>query len=392
MARDVSDRLPRLVIASRGVRQLQEGFPWVWASFVRAPTPDPPAGVVGLTDERGNWLGQGFYNPTSTIRVRFLAATKRPLDDRWLRRQLTEAVTLRDGPLGLFGVSCRLVHSESDRLPGIVFDRIGNALVLQTLCAGADTWIERLYTAAMDIFRPQAFFLKNTARSRFMEGLEIQQRQLSGPPGPVVYQENGIEYVTDLLEDQKTGAFLDQRDNHRLMGQLAFGKALDLFCYHGGFSLPMAKAGATVTAVDASAAAIARLQENAARNHLHVNTVLSDAFDFLGNLSETERYDTIVCDPPALCPRAEDRKNALAAYRRLAAGCFAHLKSDGWLLFCSCSAHISPDALRFVLTRGAHDVGRTFCVHKQVQAGCDHPYHPLIPESAYLKGFLVRAN
>ena len=188
MARDVSDRLPRLVIASRGVSQLREGFPWVWASFVRTPAPEPPAGVVGLTDERGNWLGQGFYNPASTIRVRFLAATTRPLDDRWVARQLSAAAALRDGPLGLSGASCRLVHSESDRLPGIVLDRIGNALVLQTLCAGADTWIERLHAAAMEIFRPQAFFLKNTARSRIAEGLEIQQRQLSGPPGPTVYQ------------------------------------------------------------------------------------------------------------------------------------------------------------------------------------------------------------
>lgn len=392
MARDVSARLPHLVIAPRGVRQLREGFPWVWASFVRPPDPEPPAGVAGLVDAQGSWLGQGFYNPSSTIRVRFLAATARPLDERWLSRQLAAAAALRDGPLGLAGASCRLVHSESDRLPGIVLDRIGDALVLQTLCAGADTWIERIHDTATELFRPRAFFLKNTARSRAAEGLPPKQIQLSGEPGPVLYREDGIEFIADLLADQKTGAFLDQRDNHRLMGRVARGRALDLFCYHGGFALPMARAGAEVTAVDASAAAIERLQENAARNRLRVQALTADAFAFLENAGETERYDTIVCDPPALCPRAEDRKNALSAYRRLAAGCFAHLKNDGFLLFCSCSAHISPEALLDTLARGARDADRTFCVHRQVQAGPDHPHHPLIPESAYLKGFLVRAN
>ncbi len=392
MARDVSDQLPRVAIAPRGARLLQEGFPWVWAAHVRAAEPAPPAGVVGLENDRGEWLGQGFHNPASTIRIRFLAATTRPLDDRWLERQLHQAAALRDGPLGLAKASCRLVHSESDRLPGIVLDRIGDALVLQTLCAGADTWIERIHRLSVELFRPRAFYLKNTARSRAAEGLAAEQRQLSGTPGPVIYDEDGIEFVTDLLADQKTGAFLDQRDNHRLMGRVARGRALDLFCYHGGFSLAMARAGADVTAVDASAAAIARLQENARRNRLSVNALTADAFDFLDHAGEAERYDTIVCDPPALCPRAEDRRNALAAYRRLAAGCFSHLKADGFLLFCSCSAHISPEALLDALARGAREAGRTFCVHRSVQAGPDHPYHPLIPESAYLKGFLVRAN
>ncbi|PKN24797.1 MAG: class I SAM-dependent rRNA methyltransferase [Deltaproteobacteria bacterium HGW-Deltaproteobacteria-22] len=396
MAHDVSDSLISIRIASRGVARLRNGLPWVWADDVQAPSPSLPAGVVGLRSPRGEWLGQGFYNPASTIRVRFLAATTRPLDEKWLLRQLSEAAQLRNGPLGLAEASCRLVHSESDHLPGVVLDRIGDALVLQTLCAGADTWIERLQAAATELFNPRLFVLKNTARSRAAEKLVQETRVLSGTPGPTVYREGELEFETDLLGDQKTGAFLDQRDNHLMMGKIARGTALDLFCYHGGFALAMARNGATVTAVDASQAAIDRLHGNARRNGLSATGVCADAFDYLKN--DDTRWDTIVCDPPALSPHARDKKNALNAYRQLAAGCFSRLRAGGMLLFCSCSAHVLPEDLLGALVAGARDCGgkdapgRTFCVHRFVQAGPDHPSHPLIPESAYLKGFLVRAT
>jgi 23S rRNA (cytosine1962-C5)-methyltransferase len=390
MAHDVSDNLISVRIAGRGLQRLRQGLPWVWADDVLAPSPAPPAGVVGLRSPKGEWLGQGFFNPVSTIRVRFLAATTRPLDDKWLLRQLSEAAALRDGPLGLAGAACRLVHSESDHLPGVVLDRIGDALVLQTLCAGADTWLPRLQAAATELFQPRLFILKNTARARAAEKLVQETRVLSGTPGPTAYSEGGVTFETDLLGDQKTGAFLDQRDNHLMMGQVARGAALDLFCYHGGFALQMARHGATVTAVDASQPAVDRLLGNARRNGLDVTALCADVFDYLKD--DDARWDTIVCDPPALCPHARDKKNALAAYRQLAAGCLTRLRAGGLLLFCSCSAHVLPEELLGALSAGAAAAGRTFCVHRFVQAGPDHPSHPLIPESAYLKGFLIRAT
>ncbi len=391
MAHDVSESLISVRIAARGVARLRNGLPWVWADDVLAPSPAPPAGVVGLRSPKGEWLGQGFYNPASTIRVRFLAATARPLDDKWLFRRLSEAAALRDGPLGLAGASCRLVHSESDHLPGVVLDRIGDALVLQTLCAGAEGWIDRLHAAAVELFKPRLFVLKNTARSRAAEKLPQETRVLSGTPGPTLFSEGDLEFETDLIGDQKTGAFLDQRDNHLMMGKIARGATLDLFSYHGGFALAMAKNGAQVTAVDSSQAAIDRLHGNASRNSLAVNGVCADVFEFLK--ADDARWDTIVCDPPALSPHARDRKNALTAYRQLAAGCLSRLRAGGMLLFCSCSAHVLPEDLLAALTGGARDAdGRAFCVHRFVQAGPDHPFHPLIPESAYLKGYLIRAT
>ena len=390
MAQDVSGSLIPVRVTARGAVRLARGLPWVWADDVLAPA-DTPAGVVGLRDPGGAWLGQGFYNPASTIRVRFLAATTRPLDEKWLRRQLTEAAALRDGPLGLAGASCRLVHSESDHLPGVVLDRIGDALVLQTLCAGADTWLDRLRDAAVELFSPRLLLLKNTARARLAERLPQQTRVLSGTPGPTLYREGDVTFETDLAADQKTGAFLDQRDNHLLMRQVARGAALDLFCYHGGFALQMARAGATVTAMDASAPAVERLADNARRNGLAVTGVVDDVFARLRETDAT-RWDTIVCDPPALCPHARDRKKALFAYRQLAGGCLSRLRAGGLLLFCSCSAHVLPEELLGALVGGARDAGRTFCVHRFVQAGPDHPSHPQIPESAYLKGYLIRAT
>ena len=408
MAHDVTDILASVRIAARGVARLRQGLPWVWADDVQAPSPAPPPGVVGLRGPKGDWLGQGFYNPASMIRVRFLAATTRPLDKKWLLRQLSEAAALRDGPLGLAGASCRLVHSESDHLPGVVLDRIGDALVLQTLCAGADTWLERLSEAVLELFQPRLLILKNTARSRAAEKLPLETRVLSGTPGPTLYREGAVEFETDLLGDQKTGAFLDQRDNHLMMGNVARGATLDLFCYHGGFALAMARNGARVTAVDSSQPAIDRLHDNARRNGLGVTGVCADVFDYLKD--DDARWDTIVCDPPALCPHARDKKNALTAYRQLAAGCLSRLRAGGMLLFCSCSAHVLPDELLGALSGGARDagmprghaasksgddaptVGRSFCVHRFVQAGPDHPSHPMIPESAYLKGYLIRTT
>lgn len=390
MAHDVSGSLIPVRVSARGAVRLARGLPWVWADDVTAPA-GAPAGVVGLRDPAGEWLGQGFLNPASTIRVRFLAATTRPLDDKWLRRQLTEAAAFRDGPLGLAGASCRLVHSESDHLPGVVLDRIGDAMVLQTLCAGADTWLPRLQEAILECFSPRLLLLKNTARARQAERLPQETRVLHGTPGPTLYSEGDVTFETELASDQKTGAFLDQRDNHLMMGAVARGAALDLFCYHGGFALQMTRAGATVTAVDASATAIERLQANARRNGLTVAGQVADVFEYLKGDGAT-RWDTIVCDPPALCPHARDRKKALFAYRQLAAGCLARLRAGGVLLFCSCSAHVSPGDLLEALSGGARDAGRTFCVHRFVQAGPDHPSHPLIPESAYLKGYLIRAT
>ncbi len=389
MAKSVVARIPPVRITPRGERMLSEGWPWVYAGEI-LDDPAVPAGVVGILSRSGKWLGQGFFNPKSVLRLRKIAATTRPLDDEWIKRQLTAAVSFRQRLFGSEEISCRLVHGEMDHLPGVVMDRIGKAFVMSTLCAGADTWIDRIAHLVQELFSPDLFVLKNTSRSRQTEGLPLETRILSGSAAPVSYYEGDRIFVTDLLEDQKTGAFLDQRDNHELMRKLGNGAALDLFCYHGGFALAMAKNGAAVTALDASAAAVERLTSNAENNGVPVRAFRQDVFDFLQK--DTERWDTIVCDPPALCPTAGDRRNALGAYRQLAAGCLSRLKGGGMLLFCSCSAHVSPNDLLGALNGGAAEAGRPFGVLKLVQAGPDHPSHPRIPESAYLKGFLVRAN
>ena len=378
--------IPILILHPRGVKRIRSGFPWLYPQdVVRIPEGTGP-GIVGLVDGSSRWMGQGLYSPESKLMVRILTHSRRPVDKPFIKERITAAVRLRDEVLGYRGRSCRLIHGEADGLPGVVADRIGDALSVQFLTAGSEAISSWVIQSLEEVLSPKTVILKNTARARKNEGLETYQKIIRGDSSKVRYEENGLVFEVDLLEGQKTGVFLDQAQNHALMGRLARGRALDLFSYQGGFGLAMAKSGCDVTCVDSSEAAINTLNRAAELNGLTVTAVHSDVMEFLR--STDELYDTIVCDPPAFAKKRSHVPRAMRGYAKLASAVLDHLAPGGLAMFCSCSSHITPDDLLEAIREGA--ASRSLGILMRTGAGPDHPFIPGVPQSEYLKCFVVR--
>ncbi len=378
--------IPILILHPRGVKRIRSAFPWLYPQdVVRIPDGTGP-GVVGLVDGSSRWMGQGLYSPDSKLMVRVLTHSRRTVDSTFIEERVAAAIRLRDEVLGYGGRSCRLIHGEADGLPGVVVDRIGRALSVQFLTAGSEAISQWVLDALEKQLSPEVMILKNTARARLNEGLDTFQKLLTGESSKVRYSEAGIVFEVDLLEGQKTGVFLDQADNHALMGRLGRGRALDLFSYQGGFGLAMAKGGCDVTCVDSSDAAISTLTQAARINGLTVKAIKSDVMEFLR--STEELYDTIVCDPPAFAKKRSHVPRAMHGYAKLASSVLDHLAPGGLAMFCSCSSHVSADDLLEAIRQGAGS--RRLSVLMRTGAGPDHPSIPAVPQSEYLKCFVVR--
>jgi 23S rRNA (cytosine1962-C5)-methyltransferase len=377
---------PKAVLKARGAARARAGHPWIYRSDIVEAE-----GVVGdvvlVTDRRGNFLGRAFYNPKSEITLRIAERGDAPVDERWFRGRLERALAYRD-TLGIDADAYRLLHTEADGVPGLVADRYGDHVVLQIGSASVERRLEWVADALGELLAPAGILLRGDSAARKREGLDTAVRVLSGEvPESVVVREGPVHYRANLWSGQKTGTFLDQRENHLAAGRYASGRVLDVFSFAGGFALHAARGAESVEAVDASSSALEAARANAGLNGLeNITFTRANAFDLLRGRSDAgESYDTIVLDPPAFAKTKRDLPKALRAYKEINLRAMRLLGPGGILITCSCSYHLSRELFEETLRSAAADVGRTMRVREWRGQARDHPVILTIPETRYLK-------
>lgn len=374
------------VLKGRGAARLRAGHPWVYRSDVESV--EGEAGdVVRVTDRSGNFLGRAFFNPTSEISLRVAAREDEQIDENWFRRKLDGALSYRSS-LEIDSDACRVLHAEADGVPGLVVDRYGEHLVLQIGVAAVERRVGWVISALEDLLAPAGILLRADSLARKREGLDTEVRVLSGEvPESVVVKEGPVRYTARLWSGQKTGSFLDQRENHLAAGRYATGRVLDVFSYAGGFALHAARKAESVEAVDSSGAALEAARANAELNGLaNVTFTRKNAFDLLHERSDAgEIYDTVILDPPAFAKAKRDLPAAIRAYKEINLRAIKLLAQGGTLITCSCSYHFSRELMHDTLRSATADVGAMMRVREWRGQAADHPEILTIPETSYLK-------
>ena len=392
--------LPRLYLKRREERRLRAGHPWIYSNEVdvaRSPLQDfAPGAPVTVASQSGQPLATAYVNPATLICARVVSRRPdRPLDAERVAERLARALALRERMN--VGPWYRLVYGESDGLPGLVVDRYGDTLAVQVATAGMEALAEPVLAALDRLLAPRAVVLRNDGAGRRLEGLDESVSWWRGGDGPVEVRENGVRFTASPGSGQKTGWFYDHRLNRARVAAWAAGaRVLDLFSYRGGFGVQAACAGARdVLCVDSSAEALDGAAQAAALNGRgdRVRCRRGDAFDVLKALHDDgERFDLVIVDPPAFARRKRDLAAAREAYQRLNRLAMRVLVEDGLLFSASCSSHVSADDLRDALRHAARGAARRVSLLEQGHQGPDHPVHPALAESAYLKAFLARAE
>lgn len=378
-------------VTPRGAERWVRGHPWIYRSEV-VQEPDAP-GLVEVRDPRGRFIGQALYSPKSEIRLRLLERSDRTIDTVWWVERLTACAAQR---AGLDATAYRVVHGEGDGIPSLVVDRYDHWLVVQILSAGLETMRDTIVGALVEVHRPQGILLRNDAPARRREGLQPEPVTPYGAvPPQIEVREGSVRYLAAPWEGQKTGAFLDQRPNRLLAGQLMpeGGRALDCFTYHGSFAIHLARRAASVVALDASREALDRGAANAALNGIaNITWQEADAFDALRRLERSkERYDFVVLDPPAFAKSRASVASALRGYREINLRAMRILAPGGTLLTASCSFHVQLPQFLGMLAEAAGDSGRRIVLRQVLGQGEDHPVVLTIPETGYLKGAVLTA-
>ncbi|MFN5200534.1 MAG: class I SAM-dependent rRNA methyltransferase [Gemmatimonas sp.] len=381
------------IVNRRGALRLRRGHPWVFRSDVER-RPDLPAGVVRVAESNGAPLGWALWSPQSEISLRRIEADgDRRIDDAWWHDALRTAIRRR-APLAAEANAYRLVHGEGDGLPSLVVDQYGDSLVVQLLSAGLDAHTDVIVRCLRELTGCSGILARNDPAAREREGLPREVTLLYGEVPPVVeVREHGVRYLAAPWDGQKTGAFLDQRENRVLIGSLARGRALDCFAYHGSFALHLATRADHVCAVDISAPALARVHDHAARNGFtNIEPVIGDAFEVLRAWHrEGRRFDTIVVDPPAFAKTRNALDAALRGYKDINLQAMKLLAPGGLLFTASCSFHLSRGLFFEMLSDAVADSGRPFALRAITGQPLDHPELINVPESGYLKGALLEA-
>ena len=384
---------PEVRLAPGAHRRAESGHPWIFSNEVamNAAAKALPAGTLVTlrrTDEHP--VGVAMFNPHTLLAARLLDRdAARPIGRRFLVRRLERALRLRerlyDKPY------YRLVHAEADGLPGLVVDRFGEVLVVQANAAGIDRLQPLILDALQSVLRPAAIVLRNDSPARTFEGLGLETRVALGSiAGPVPVEEDGAVFDADVLEGQKTGWFFDQRDNRRFMAGLAsYARVLDLYCYSGGFAVSAAHAGAeAVLGIDRSAPALALAAASAEKNGVAARCefrrgeVFAEAAALAG---KGERFDIVIADPPPFARSKKEVGAALRGYRKLARLAAGLTAPGGFLFLASCSHNVGAADFAETARRGLADAGRSYRIVRSAGAGPDHPVHPALPETAYLK-------
>ncbi len=386
-------RYPSIHLLPGQDRRPRAGHPWIYSNELRmdvAAKALPPGEPVCLIASDGKPLAIALFNPHSLIAARVITRNKdATIDATFVERRLARALRLRER---LFDQPYyRLAHAEADGLPGLVVDRFGDVVVCQLNAAGMASLEPAIIEALERLLAPRAIVLRNDSPVRELEGLSQEVRLARGTlAGPVELVENGVTFLIDPLEGQKTGWYYDQRDNRAFLARLAGGQTvLDLYSYSASFGLQAAAAGAAhVLAVDRSQLGLDLAKASAERNGLAVRmeTVREDAFAALERLAtEKRRFGIVIADPPAFVRSKKELKPGLRGYRKLARACGPLVGEEGILAIACCSHNVPEDAFADEVRRGLRDVGRGGRLLRSAGAGPDHPSHPALPESAYLK-------
>ena len=400
-----SDRpYPFVTIDARGAKRAQQGHPWVFDNEITAQEGALEDGALcDVRSPKGRYLGTGYYNSHSKIRVRLLSQNANDkFDQAFFARRAQYAWDYRKTVMGRDADSCRVIFGEADRFPGLTVDKFGDILVTQTLCLGTELRKDWIFPALVQAIEAggehiRGIYERNDVKIRELEGMEQNKGwyPLEGKPLPESTQteivENGIRYLVDFENGQKTGFFLDQKYNRAAAARIAPGKSvLDCFTHTGSFGLNCAKAGAKrVHSVDVSETAIACAKENAARNGLSVEYEVANVFDLLPNLTPGE-YDYIILDPPAFTKSGKTVKNAERGYKEINYRAMKALPRGGYLATCSCS-HFMTDALfRKMLQSAASDAQVELRLVEARAQGPDHPVLWNVPETDYLKFYIFQ--
>jgi len=378
-------------IGKRGAVRVRNGHLWVYRSDI-LETKDVSAGAIAsVRDEHNAVLGKAFYSAQSQIALRFLARGNTRIDESFFRKRFEDADELR-ARLGVDPQVSRRIYSEGDFLPGLIVDRYGDYLVVQSLNQGSERLEETFTSILQDRYRPRSILFRNDNEVRELENLPVVQRWIGeAPPASVVIDEDGRQMEIPLTTGQKTGSYLDQRDNHRAARRYARGRALDAFCYGGGFALQLADVCDTVEAVDLSPSAIQLVRSNAARNGVkNISAAEGNVFDVLRDRSASgERYDAIVLDPPAFARNKESLEGAYRGYKEINNRAMRILKDRGVLITCSCSYHMSEPLFAEMLAEAGRDAGCWLRVLERRLQSADHPVLMAVPETLYLKCFIL---
>lgn len=367
------------------------GHPWVYRTeILEVNGKYDPGDVVDVVDFRGRFTGRGYINPASQITVRILTWREEQIDEGFFRRRLAEAFQYRQRILPGED-SYRLVFGEADSIPGLIVDKFGGYLVIQTLALGIDRWKEAIVAALTDLLSPEGIYERNDAPVRDLEGLDRRAGFMGKPFDPLIrITENGLPFLVDVEKGQKTGHFLDQRENRQVVRNLAKGRSvLDCFCYTGGFSIHAAAGGAaSVEGIDASEWAVEMAGRNAGLNDVDgvARFTVANSFDELRNRERSrERYDMVILDPPAFAKSRGALEGAVRGYKEINLRAIKILNPGGILVTCSCSRHLTEDLLIGVVAEALRDSGRRGrMIEKRTQAK-DHPFLIAAPESYYLK-------
>jgi len=385
--------VPTVRVSADAARALRHVRPWVWRKDVLDPPAAPGGWVVAVVDPRGQPAGQALWAERSPLALRLLTRrppSEEPVDAVWFKTRLQAAIARR-ATMGREAL--RLVHAEADGLPGLFVDRYRDRLVVQTLSEGMDTRKEALAATLEELTGAVQVVCRDDGSGRDFEQLARETRVLRGVRDTEAeWREGDSVFRTDLLKDMKTGAFLDQAENHLRAGELGRGRALDAFSYHGGFALALAARCDSVLALEQDPAAAARLAENVRRNgRRNVEVREANAFDVLHQLDrDGERFDSVVLDPPGLAKRKEGPRTAMRAYRELNVRALRLLRPGGLLVTCSCSGKVKPPDFEEMLLGAADDVRRPIQILERRGPASDHPALGGLPETEYLKAFFLR--
>lgn len=386
---------PAVTISARGVERLRQGHSWIYRSDIRQSDAQP-GDLVRVVSERGRPLGSAFWSSESQISLRFLGHED-VADERAMFRSRIEAAIAFRQTLQIEGTAWRAVNAEGDRLPGLIVDVYGDGAirvaVVQTLTQAMDRRLQDIADIAGDLLAAHGVLARNDQKVRKLEGLPESVEVVRGTvPDVVDVLEGPVSYGVDVRHGQKTGLFLDQRENHEAAARYARGRALDAFTYNGGFALRIAGGCDSVLALDSSAAAVAATRANVERNTIaNIEVQEANAFDALREMEiSRERFDTVVLDPPAFAKNKPALERAAAGYKEINLRALKILKAGGYLITCTCSYHMHEELFQQVLEQAAADAHATVTIVEKRAQARDHPILLNVPETHYLKCFVLR--
>ncbi|HEY6763309.1 MAG TPA: class I SAM-dependent rRNA methyltransferase [Candidatus Sulfotelmatobacter sp.] len=393
-------RYPSIKISPRGASRLKAGHVWVYRSDIVSANGVAPGSVVTVTDHRGKPLGTAFYSSASQIALRLISHDAVSNVSELLRQRIADAISYREAVVSDTD-AYRIIFSEADSLPGIIVDRYADVLSLQILTQATDAEMVRqlLISELSSRLKPASIVERVDARIRELENLPSRvSGPIQGDKTSTIVTMNGIQFHYHALEGQKTGSFLDQRENYAAAAQYAHGDALDVFCYQGGFALHFAQRCSSVTGVDSSRPALESAERNAALNQealgaKGIEWIEANAFDLMKDYAASDRrYDIIVLDPPAFAKTKRDLDAAMRGYKELNLRAMKMLRPGGFLISCSCSYHVSQPAFVEMLGEASSDAGRRIRLVETRGQAKDHPVLPGVPESSYLKCVIIHVS